>query len=233
METYGANSAALVMMDPNTGAIIASCSLPDFDPNNYSKVDSASVYANDAIFTPYEPGSVFKAITMASALDIGLVSPQTTFNDPCVRKFNGYEIRNALDKCYGTQTMTGVLENSINTGMIWVEEKMGNKDFSSYVDKFGFGKKTGITLNTEAAGDVSALEKKGQIFGAVGSFGQGITAEFLLPVQRLFSRFTGSFQIKGVHDGINHFFRHKPEGRKLSADNTVYAVLMVDNLKAA
>ena len=72
--------------------------------------------------------------------------------------------------------MTGVLENSINTGVIWVEEKMGNPAFLNFVEKFGFGKKTGIALNSESAGDVSALEKKGQIFGAVGSFGQGITA---------------------------------------------------------
>lgn len=176
LQTYGAKSAALILMNPNTGAILADCSLPDFDPNNYSKVDSASVYSNSAIFTAYEPGSVFKAITMASGLDLGLVSPNTTFTDPCVRKFDTYEIRNALDKCYGTQTMTGVLENSINTGVIWVEEKMGNPAFLNYVEKFGFGKKTGITLNSESAGDVSALEKKGQIFGAVGSFGQGITA---------------------------------------------------------
>ena len=176
LKTYGAKSAALVMMDPNTGAILANCSLPDFDPNNYSKVESASVYTNSAIFTAYEPGSVFKAITMASGLDLGLVSPNTTFTDPCMRKFDTYEIRNALDKCYGTQTMTGVLENSINTGVIWVEEKMGSPTFLNYVEKFGFGKKTGVALSSESAGDVTALEKKGQIFGAVGSFGQGITA---------------------------------------------------------
>ena len=176
METYGAKSATMVMMDPNTGAILAMCSLPDFDPNNYSKVKTAEAYNNTAIFTSYEPGSVFKAVTMASALDAGLVSPNTTFTDPCERKIGGFSIHNALDKCYGLQTMTGVLENSINTGVIWVEEKLGINRFFSYVDKFGFGKQTGITLNTESAGDISSLDKKGQIYGAVASFGQGITA---------------------------------------------------------
>ena len=173
---YKAKSASLIMMDPNSGAILAMCSLPDFDPNNYSQVEDVSVFNNTTVFTPYEPGSVFKSVTMAAGLDLGLVTPETTYTDPCERTINGRLIRNADERCYGKQTMTNVLEKSINTGVVMVQEKMGNEQFKKYVERFGFGQKTGITLNTEVAGDISALGNKGQIFGATASYGQGILA---------------------------------------------------------
>ena len=162
------------MMDVKSGAILAMCSFPNFDPNNYSKAESVSAYNNTTVFTPYEPGSVFKPITMAIGLDLDLVFPNTTFTDPCVKKLNGFEIKNAQDVCYGVASMTEVLENSINTGAMWVEEKIGADRFKKYVNKFGFGEKTGIELSTEAEGDIRALDKKGEIWGAVASFGQGI-----------------------------------------------------------
>jgi len=180
MEEYQAKSASLVMMNPKTGAILAMCSLPDFNPNKYSEVKDLRSFSNNTIFVPYEPGSVFKPITMAAGIDLGLVSPNTTFNDPCVRVINGYSIHNAQNKCYGTKTMTEVLENSINTGMIYVEEKIGHERLGDYSKKFGFGEKTGIELGPEAAGDISSLDRKGEIFGAVGSFGQGLT---VTPIQ--------------------------------------------------
>ena len=176
LKEYEAKSASLILMNPKTGAIIAMCSMPDFDPNNYSKVDDVGVYNNTAVFTPYEPGSVFKPIIMSVALDLGLVNPFTTYVDTGEREINGFKIRNALDKKYGIATMTNVLENSINTGMIWVAEKIGKTRFKEYVERFGFGKKTGIGLNTEATGDISPLSKPADIYTAVGSFGQGITA---------------------------------------------------------
>ena len=175
-EKYEAKSGALILMDPKTGAILAMCSLPDFDPNNYSDVKDVGVYNNTSIFTPYEPGSVFKSIIMAAGLDLGLVGPFTTYTDTGERIINGHKIRNALDKKYGLATMTNVLESSINTGMIWVEEKIGQSLFKEYVEKFGFGKKTGIGLDTEAAGDIASLSKSAEIYDAVGSFGQGFTA---------------------------------------------------------
>lgn len=175
-EKYKAKSAALILMDPKTGAILSMCSLPDFDPNNYSDVSDVGEYNNTTIFTPYEPGSVFKPLIMAAALDLGLVGPFTTFIDTGERIINGYKLHNALNKKYGLVTMTNVLESSINTGMIWVEEKIGQSRFKEYVEKFGFGKKTGIGLDTEAAGDISSLSKSAEIYNAVGSFGQGLTA---------------------------------------------------------
>ena len=176
LKDYGAKSAALVLMNSKTGAVLAMCSLPDFDPNNYSKVNDLAVYNNTAIFTAYEPGSVFKAFTMGAGLDLGKIFPNTTYTDPCERVINGHRVRNAMQACYGEQTMTQVLEKSINTGAVWVEEKVGGERFREYIEKFGFGDKTGIALNTEVAGDAKSLQKKGEIFGANGSFGQGLTA---------------------------------------------------------
>lgn len=175
LKDYQAKSAALILMNPKTGAILAMCSLPDFDPNQYSATADQAAFNNTNVFTLYEPGSVFKPFSLGAALDLGLVTPHTTFTDPCQRVINGYTIRNADKKCYGLQTMTGVLENSINTGMIWVAEKLGHSRLKDYVEKFGFGKRTGVALAGEVAGDVSSLEKKGAIFAAVGSFGQGLT----------------------------------------------------------
>lgn len=175
-DEFKAKSGALIIMDPSTGAILAMCSYPDFNPNNYNEVEDIGIFNNTAVFTAYEPGSVFKPITMSAALDLGLVNPYTTYTDTGERIINGHKIHNAENKIYGTVSMTKVLENSINTGLIWVQEKIGQKRFKEYVEKFGFGKKSGIALDTESAGDISSLSKASAIYGANGSFGQGFTA---------------------------------------------------------
>jgi cell division protein FtsI/penicillin-binding protein 2 len=175
LEEFAAKSASLVMVDAKSGAILAMCSLPDYDPNDFSKVTDQNVFNNNTIFTPYEPGSVFKPIVMATALEKGLVNPNSSFTDPCERQFGKYTIHNAMEKCYGQITMTQVLENSVNTGMIWVEEKMASGLLRSYIEKFGFGKKTGIQLDSEVAGNISSLDKESNLSEAQASFGQGLT----------------------------------------------------------
>jgi stage V sporulation protein D (sporulation-specific penicillin-binding protein) len=177
LEQYQAKTASLILMDPKTGAILAMCSLPDFNPNDLSDVKDVGVFNNTTIFTAYEPGSVFKPITMAAGLDLGLVTPFTTYIDTGEKNIKGSKpIHNALNKVYGLATMTNVLENSINTGMIFVVEKIGRERFKEYVEKFGFGKKTGINLDTEVSGEIDSLSKKPPIYIANGSFGQGLTA---------------------------------------------------------
>jgi len=180
MTEYGASSAALVIMDPLSGAIRAMCSFPDFNPNEYSKVESGEAYNNTSIFTPYEPGSIFKPITMAAALNEDLVNPNSPFYDSGVREgVCSKPIRNAENKAYQDTNMIGVLENSINTGMIYIAEQLGTKRFREYVEQFGFGVKSGVELNTENSGTIDSLSqnKKQSIdcYTATGSFGQGIT----------------------------------------------------------
>ncbi len=177
---YGATSASLVIMQPQTGAILAMCSLPDFDPNTYGKVDSVSSYNNSAIFTPYEPGSIFKPIAMVAAVDQGVLGPDTPFHDTGRRDgLCSQPIQNAGNKAHGDQTMTGVLLNSINTGMVYVAERLGKEKLTQYIEKFGFGTKTGVTLDTETSGTVDSLHKnkgnKLDCYTATASFGQGLT----------------------------------------------------------
>lgn len=177
---YEAESASLVLLDPSTGAIRALCSLPDFDPNAYQAVETPTVYNNTAIFTPYEPGSVFKPLTMAAALNEDVVRPDSSFFDSGERSGVCQKpIKNAGERNYGAVTMTGVLQNSINTGMVYVVEKLGKSIFRSYVEKFGFGVKEGVELDTEAAGTIETLYENKRdtldCYTATAAFGQGIT----------------------------------------------------------
>lgn len=179
MKEYAERSAAiggaLVILDPSTGAVLAMCSEPEFDPNEYNKVESVDVYSNYATFNAYESGSVMKAITMAAAIDAGVVGPQTTYVDSGEEKIGAYTIRNSDKKANGTQTMTNVLEKSLNTGVIFAMRKTGQPTFKKYLEDFGFGQKTGIQLDTESAGNLASLDRDGEIFYATASFGQGIT----------------------------------------------------------
>jgi cell division protein FtsI/penicillin-binding protein 2 len=153
------------------------CGAPDFDSNEYGNVESINVFNNPAIFDAYEPGSVFKPLTMAAAIDAGAVTPTTTFTDTGSVLVDGWPkpIGNAEGKVYGTVDMTKVLEDSINTGMIYAMRAMGMETFVVYVKSFGFGQYTGIELETENAGTIDSLDLGAEIYAATASFGQGIT----------------------------------------------------------
>jgi len=176
---HGADSGALVIINPKTGAIIALCAWPDFDPNEYGKTKEMRYFNNIGIWQAYEPGSVFKPITMSMGIDLELVEPDSKFTDPGSVTIATETIKNAENKTYGEVTMTGILENSINTGAVYVAQKVGLNNFLKYVNGYGFGKKTGLTLMTESAGNVSSLYDKmhgDNLNLAVASFGQSITA---------------------------------------------------------
>lgn len=174
VQKHGATGGSLIILEPKTGKILALCGAPTFDPNNYRDVSNISMYVNSAINT-YEPGSVMKAITMAAAVDQGKVTPDTTYTDEGNRVIGGYTIKNSDGEAHGVQTMTQVLEASLNTGAIFAMEQAGADVFRRYVQNFGFGVKTDITLEGESSGNISSLNQKGEIYPATASFGQGIT----------------------------------------------------------
>lgn len=176
---YDAQGGSAIVMDVKTGAILAMCGSPDFDPNEYSKVEDISIYNNPAIFAQYEPGSVFKIITMAAALDTGAVTPEMAYEDKGEVVIDPYTIKNSDLKSYGLQTMAQVLEKSLNTGAIFAAQKVGIERFRDYVERFGFGKKTGIELQGEASGEIESIHKRGKIYLATASFGQGISVTLL------------------------------------------------------
>lgn len=177
VQKHGADGGSIIIVQPSTGKILAMCSAPDFDSNAYNEVDSIDVFNNPAIFDAYEPGSVFKPFTMAAAIDAGAVTPTTTFTDTGSVLVDGWPkpIGNAEGKVYGTVDMTQVLEDSINTGMIYAMRAMGMETFVAYVKSFGFGQATGIELDTEGAGTIASLDLEAEIYAATASFGQGIT----------------------------------------------------------
>ncbi len=177
----GADSGDVIVMNPKTGAILAIASYPDFDPNNYGKVTDPSVFNNQAVTGTYEPGSTFKAITLAAALDEGKITPDTTYTDTGKVSVDNYVIKNAEPGARGVQSMTQVLDWSLNTGAIFAENQLGNPDFLKYVQNFGFGKLTGIEL-PEAKGDISGLNGNIAVNYDTVSFGQGI---LVTPLQML------------------------------------------------
>ncbi len=176
---HGASRGSVVIMRPKTGEVLAMCDAPSFDPNAYNKVDDAGVYNNTAIFDAYEPGSVFKTITMATALDTGKIAPSTTFNDPGEARIGPFTIRNADLMAHGLVDMTTILAMSLNTGIVHVEQMLDPGSFLKYVRDFGFGERAGIELQTESPGNVDSLTKKGDIWPATASFGQGLSVTAL------------------------------------------------------
>ncbi|MFA5129906.1 MAG: penicillin-binding protein 2 [Patescibacteria group bacterium] len=173
---YQADGGTAIVMDPSTGAILSMCSAPDFDPSNFGSTKNISDFNNPVTFDPYEPGSIFKAITMSIGVEEGKVTPDTTYNDTGVVHVDNFDIHNSDKKGHGVQTMRQVLEKSLNTGTIFVEKLLGREAFMAGVQSFGFGTSTGIELKPEAAGNISSLKRKADVFGATASFGQGITA---------------------------------------------------------
>ncbi len=171
---HGADGGSVVIMNPQTGAIIAMCSTPDFDPTEYGKVP-LSTLPNPAIFTPYEPGSIFKPLTVSIGIDLGKISPDSTYNDTGELVFGKYTIRNSDRKAHGVQTMTDVLDKSLNTGTAFIAKTVGLEDFRKYIKSYGFGAPTGIELDSEVGGNISSLDEKPEIYLATASFGQGIT----------------------------------------------------------
>jgi len=179
IKTYDAESGSILVMDPNKGSILGMCSTPDYNPNEYNKIKDQSLFVNPAIFNQYEPGSIMKPITMAAGIDAGVVNPETTYEDTGSVYIKPYTIKNSDGKANGVQTMTQVLEKSLNTGVIYVVELLGPDRYRQYMENFGFGDLTGVELDTEVGGDISSLKKNGEIWSATASFGQGIAVTSL------------------------------------------------------
>jgi len=176
VKKHGAEGGSVIVLDPKTGRILAMCGAPDFEPSKFGEAPSIRAFNNSAIFNAFEPGSVFKAVTMAASIDVGAITPGTVYEDTGEVSIDEYTIRNSDKKAHGLQTMTQVLESSLNTGTIFAMRAMGQEKFRDYVKQFGFGEETGIELQTEVAGDISAINKKSEIFSATATFGQGITS---------------------------------------------------------
>ncbi|MBU1102688.1 penicillin-binding protein 2 [Patescibacteria group bacterium] len=176
LEKWDSKNGCAIVMEPKTGAIRALASFPEFNPNEYNKVESMNIFLNSCVQGLYEPGSVFKPIVMAAGLDTNKISPETTYVDTGSVQIGGYVVKNSQEKTYGLSTMTEVLEKSINTGVIFVQKTIGGETFKKYIETFGFGELLGVDLSGEAGGNLKNLYEDRDINFATAAFGQGISA---------------------------------------------------------
>jgi len=172
----GAKGGGIIVMDASTGEILAMANYPTFDPANVDPEEGLALFKNRLVTDIYEPGSVFKLITAAAALNEGLVTADSTYIDTGKVVVDGWAIYNWDYSANGPQTVTQLLAKSLNTGAVWLAQLLGPERFYSYVKAFGFGKPTGIGLSGEAAGQVRTPADEGwsEADLAANSFGQGI-----------------------------------------------------------
>jgi cell division protein FtsI/penicillin-binding protein 2 len=178
IQNNDASGGTIIIMDPKTGAILAMASRPSFKLSelDLSNDSQADLYRDRAVTDLYEPGSVMKLVTMSAAVDLGLVTPDTTYDDTGTAYVGGYTIQNWDYSVNGITTMTQVLQKSLNTGAVWVSGLLGPDNFYQYIKRFGFGEPTGVGLSGEAAGQVRDNESPDWTPSdlATNSFGQGI-----------------------------------------------------------
>lgn len=179
---YNPDHALALAMDPNTGEILGMSSRPNFDPNNYQKYTIEEINRNLPIWMTYEPGSTFKIITLATSIEEKKVDIfKDTFYDGGSVNVEGARIRCWKHGGHGHQTFLEVVENSCNPGFVELGQRLGKETLFSYIDRFGFGKKTGVDLNGEANGILFSLNRVGPVELATTAFGQGVS---VTPIQQ-------------------------------------------------
>ncbi|MCI8444871.1 MAG: stage V sporulation protein D [Bacilli bacterium] len=198
MLKYNPDQALGIVMDPKSGEILAMSSRPNFSPSNYQDYTIEEINRNLPIWMTYEPGSTFKIITLATALEEKLVD----LNKDKFTDGGSIRVENAKIKCWkhgghGEQTFLQVVENSCNPGFVVLGQRIGKEKLFQYIHNFGFGTKTGIDLNGEGSGILFPLDKVGPVELATTSFGQGVS---VTPIQ----------QITAVSAAINGGYLYQP-----------------------
>jgi cell division protein FtsI/penicillin-binding protein 2 len=182
LEKAKGTKGSIIVMDPNTGQVLAMANAPTFNPNEFGKVTDYSLFQNRIISDPYEPGSVIKSLTMAAGLTDGRIEPGTTYNNTGSVQIDDALIKNVLTNPRGNVTMTQVLEYSFNTGAVWVLQQFGDGQINSkakqklygyFTDNFMFGEHLGIELAGEAKGIVPEPTSSNVQYANM-TFGQGI-----------------------------------------------------------
>lgn len=195
---FNPDNALAIAMNPNTGEVLAMASRPDYDPNNYSNYSMETISRNLPIWMSYEPGSTFKIITTAAAVEEAVVNlEKDTFYDSGSVLVSGSKLRCWKSGGHGAQTYLQVFENSCNPGFVSLGFKLGKEKLFNYLDIFGFGEKTGIDLNGESLGIIFPLDKVNDLELATTAFGQGVS---VTPIQ----------QVVAVSSVVNGGYLYKP-----------------------
>ncbi|TCS94632.1 stage V sporulation protein D [Hazenella coriacea] len=182
MEQYQPENILSIAMNPKTGEILAMSSRPTFRPDQYRTTDPMIYNRNLPIWKTYEPGSTFKIITLAAALEEKKVNLKEGFSDPGFIMVGGARLRCWKGGGHGHQSYLEVVENSCNPGFVNLGQRLGKETLFSYIKKFGFGQKTGIDLNGEAKGIMFRESRVGPVELATTSFGQGVS---VTPIQQV------------------------------------------------
>lgn len=187
IERYQADGGTIIVMDPKTGDVLAMASQPDYDPNEFNKIngDNQSIFLNPGTSLNWEPGSIFKPVTVSASINEDKLEKDSKPDHPFSNfvKVDDYEIHNSLDKPFGYESVTQILENSDNVGMVWIGDALGNELFYKYIEKYGFGGKTNIDVAGEASGSLRHWRKWRDINRATITFGQGISSTPIQIVQ--------------------------------------------------
>lgn len=156
VKKHDASGGTILVLEPKTGAVLAMASRPTFDlaQLDLDQPPDQELFRNRAITDMYEPGSTFKVITMASAIEEGLVTPETRYFDGGPLNRGGWLINTWNGKHFGWESMTELLMHSNNIGAVWVADRLGPERFYRYLRAFGFGQPTNIGLSGEAAGQL-------------------------------------------------------------------------------
>ena len=173
-EQWHPQSSGILVMDPQTGAILAMEASPTFDPNVYGDVEDYDVFPNPFVESLFEMGSVFKPITMSIGLDTHAITKDTSYFDAGIIQIRDATISNYDRMGRGWQTMFDILDKSLNTGTVFIQQQIGERVFQDYIKRFGLGNRTGIDLPNEVPGNIRNLEIGGEDEYATASFGQGI-----------------------------------------------------------
>mgnify|MGYP000569826027 CR=1 FL=1 len=180
---YDAEGAIGIVMNPKSGEILAISSIPSFNPANYKNYSSEIINRNLAIWSNFEPGSTFKIVTLASAINEGKVDIfKEHFYDSGSIKVANSTLHCWKRKGHGDETFIQVVENSCNPGFVNLGQRLGKETLFKYITELGFGKKTGIDLNGEGNGILFSLDKMGNVELATTAFGQGIS---VTPIQQV------------------------------------------------
>lgn len=174
IERYGAKAGTAILMNPKTGAVLGVASFPSYDPREYFKYGD-EFFKNPAVSSTFEPGSVFKILVMASALDAGVVTPETKC-EICTGplKVDKYSIETWDGKYYPDSTMTDVIKHSDNVGMAFIGQKLGADTLFDYLEKFGVGTLTGVDLQGEVSPKLRPKGTWNIVDLATMTFGQGV-----------------------------------------------------------
>lgn len=183
--TWHSSEVGGIVIDPNTGAIVAMGHWPDFDGNDTSNVTDPSVFSNPLVENIYEMGSIIKPLTMSAGIDSGAITASTTYDDTGCIEVDGSRICNYDGKARGVIPMQQILSQSLNVGASWVATTMGIDTQNKYFRSYGFGSTTGIDLPNEAHGDIVNLSTTRQLEHDEAAFGQGIAMSPIETVRAL------------------------------------------------